>query len=186
MESRTPLQLLKVKIKKSNTKAFKSLTYQEWYELLDDISNSHHSKEVIVSLISESTFEGSDQLLSSVKRKIVETVNKMLSVRIKEFQRHFISNMEISDYEYIELVTKRFKRKLSDCYFFKDITFIEQDFIKSLETSLENEIKKFVQALLSDLQRLEEEFNHEEFVNMTRKISSELYEYKEVSMWGTS
>jgi hypothetical protein len=175
-----------VKIKNTNTKAFKSLTYQEWYELLGEIANSYHSNEVIVSLISESTFEGSDQLLSSVKRKIVETVNKLLTVRVKEFQRQFISNMEISDYEYIELVTKRFKRKLIDCYFFKKMTFIEQDFLNELETSLENEIKKFIQALFSDLQRFEEEFNHEEFDNMTRKISIELYEYKEASKWGTS
>ena len=124
-------------------------TYQQWLDCLRYLQKHPWDGEAC-RLVQQGTIASAPE---SFKARISDTTSAMLSSHCRRFLRQMDQAPSEGDGDMVPLLAQRFWRNIPMCLFYRQLTFLEPDFVRLLEEGYEKQLRSFWRDLLRQISR---------------------------------
>lgn len=127
----------------SKTKLKVPCAYQEWLACFDEIKHRPRKQSAVIAAMRAGTFSATEATLFAMQRRIAETVNLLLDDSSRRLVKVLNDCAAFHDWEDLTLHLYRFKKEAETVLFFKDLTFLPENFRAELQTEIEKQVRQF-------------------------------------------
>lgn len=139
--------------------------YQEWLGCLEKIAGQNVSFEYIDQM-KYGSCPGIQTVEDRFNDRIVETVNKMLSRMTKQCTCRLNEMLEEGDFSETEVVFRRSYKEMEKCRFYREISFLNEDFVVQLDQKVVAEKQRYWKEVYNYLTKIAEETEQSEIYDM--------------------
>lgn len=124
-------------------------TYQQWIDCFRCLEEKPWEQSVLDS-VANATYQGEPSDIFLVR--LSDTVSKMLSVCMKWFLHEIDRLLSENEADMTTFVAKRFQKRIRGCFFYRDLRFLPESYVRTLDEGFENQIDAFWKDFLRQLE----------------------------------
>ncbi len=118
-------------------------SYEEWLDCFDLLKTCSFLDKEVFEIISRGSFVIKGYIAFQFKQKLVDTINEMLNMRIKQFLKELNMYLSLNDLSDIAPLFIKFRNEVRKCLFFLDLDFLDDKFKRDLESSIRTQTEQF-------------------------------------------
>lgn len=126
-------------------------TYQQWLEFLQYLQE-HPGSTTACSLVNQGILTGS--VSEAFKVRLSETVSIMLSYHCTRFLKQLDTALEDGEPDMAALLAQRLRRSMQQCLIYRDMPFLEAEFVENLDAGYRKQLCEFWETVLKQLRLL--------------------------------
>ncbi len=129
-------------------------TYQQWMDCFHHLEANPRDSEML-NLVRNGTYPGtpSELFLS----RLSDTVSVMLSGCTRKFLQQLDQTLADGEPDMAVLLAKRLRRQLRESMFYRDLPFLSQTYIQTLDGGFARQLQAFWQDFLKQLDKVARE-----------------------------
>ncbi len=138
---------------KNNINNNKTLKYySEWIVLFEKMKQ-HGINELSYNECISGTLEDRNFSLNNFKEQLVNTINILLENAINRFIKVTNLMLEVNDIYKIKTTLIDLKKQINQMMFYKELSFLEDEFIQELNKSFSENVQSFYKSLLDKVKK---------------------------------
>lgn len=145
-------------------------TYQEWIDCFAYIRSHPNDRAYLVKL-SDGSFHGDSQMLDMYLRRLDDTLREMISARITRFLAQIDELFAENDLDGVEVLSVRFCRDISACFFFKELSGIPQKQKTEFADGFSEQLQQFWSRLIREMKLQAEEHRNDELEELAFRLA---------------
>lgn len=125
-------------------------TYQQWLDCLQQLEQHPFNRD-LQQQVRMGTYDGkpTETFLSRVSA----SVSVMLSVCTRRFLHEMDQALADGEPDMAVVLASRFRRRIGQCLFYRDLGFFEEDYVRTLDDGFRNQLDAFWKDFLNQLQK---------------------------------
>ena len=125
-------------------------TYQQWMDCFQRLQANPRDLETLAQVRGGTCSGTPSELFLS---RLSDTVSVMLSGCTRKFLRQLDQTLADGEPDMAVLLAKRLRKQLRDSMFYRDLPFLSQTYIETLDTGYAQQLQAFWQDLLKQLDK---------------------------------
>ena len=137
----------------TDTMAIVPTTYQEWLSCFEKIKDAPFSDDMDYVRLSQGSFAGTDVMIYAFQQQLINLINTVLNKSTRRFVRNLNECLMFHELEQLDFLFKRLKKDIHRVLFFRDLTFLSDEFISELYQSVKEQMTGFWNNSVGFLQK---------------------------------
>ncbi len=137
-------------------------TYGEWLNAFDYLKSKSSVDDKVIQRISKGSLRGNDKVHASFQVQLIETINKMIDLRVRKFRNDINRCIELNELSDIPALFLNLKNEIRKCFFFSQLDFVVEDIRNELQQSIEKQISVFWEETTKFLHEQAMEYSNSE------------------------